>query len=223
MSRPRWCWWVKVPVHTWLRCFCWSTASLRCENLWKETVGKHGSCWCFLVAFRCWKNMWENLAMDGVSVVFGEMPVFEGQNHLNDLGIASLSQAKHTAEGKEFTDNWSVKDISDIRNGWSESPKRSMSKVKMCLRDSFTYSTCAGYFSWIFPHVRRYLCIRIPCQMEISPSPRGKISTPTRVHRVLNAMGGINHQNIGDILVTNIGDILYWMLYWALLTLLNDI
>jgi len=61
--------------------------------------------------------MWENLAMDGVSVVFGEMPVFEGQNHLNDLGIASLSQAKHTAEGKEFTDNWSVKDISDIRNG----------------------------------------------------------------------------------------------------------
>ena len=91
-----------------------------------------------------------------------------------------------------------------------ESPKRSMSKGKMdSLRDSFTYSTCAGYFSWICPNVRRYLCIRIPFQMEISPSPRGKISTPTRVHRVLNAMGGINHQNIGDILVTNIGDILY--------------
>ena len=61
--------------------------------LLEKHVGKSGNGWCFC---------------------FGEMPVFEGQNDLNDLGIASLSQAKHTAEGKEFTDNWSVKDISDI-------------------------------------------------------------------------------------------------------------
>ena len=63
----RWCWWVKVPVHTWPPCFCWSTASSRCETIRKrwenmDPVGVFGG---FLLL-----EKHEHLAMDGVSVFF---------------------------------------------------------------------------------------------------------------------------------------------------------